>query len=297
MKISYLLFSYNQSCYIQDAVLSALEQNYSNIEFIFSDDCSTDGTYDILKKTVENYGFGKNIILNKNEKNLGLIQHFNKCLQMSSGEVIVLAGGDDIAVSDRVLKTVNYFESDPLIMAVSFNDLIFSDSINNAKPLIETYEDDFYFLKDAFEIPSFSGASRAFRRKVFDIFGFLSEESQTEDSTFLLRSLLCGKCLRSASHGVFYRWHGANISSAKNIKKFNIDKIFNQYLIDAEKALELNLINKEDYFSLLKKFEHESKLRKFIHQKNFFAKIFHGLLLFISSEKFRKKVYVKFKKY
>lgn len=297
MKISYLLFSYNQSCYIQDAVLSALEQNYSNIEFIFSDDCSTDGTYEILKKTVENYGFGKNIIINKNEKNLGLIQHFNKCLQMSSGEVIVLAGGDDIAISDRVLKTVNYFESDPLIMAVSFNDLIFSDSINNAKQLIETYEDDFYYLKDAFEIPSFSGASRAFRRKVFDTFGFLSEDSQTEDSTFLLRSLLCGKCVRSASQGVFYRWHGANISSAKNIKKFNIDKIFNQYLIDAEKALGLNLINKEDYFSLLKKFEYESKLRKFIHQKNFFVKIYHGLLLFISSEKFRKKAYAKLKKY
>lgn len=297
MKISYILLAYNQSSYIQEAVLSALKQNYSNIEFILSDDCSSDDTFDILEKTVKSYEFKKNVILNKNEKNLGLVSHINKCLQMSSGEVIVLAGGDDIAISDRVLKTVNYFESDPLIMAVSFNDLIFSDSINNAKPLIETYEDDFYYLKDAFEIPSFSGASRSFRRKVFDTFGFLSEDSQTEDSTFLLRSLLCGKCVRSASQGVFYRWHGANISSAKNIKKFNIDKIFNQYLIDTEKALELNLINKEDYFSLLKKFEYQSKLRKFIHQKNFFAKIFHGLLLFISSEKFRKKFILNLKKY
>ncbi|EHY0932802.1 glycosyltransferase, partial [Vibrio parahaemolyticus] len=41
-KVSFVLLAYNQSVFIESAIRSALEQDYENIEYIFSDDCSND---------------------------------------------------------------------------------------------------------------------------------------------------------------------------------------------------------------------------------------------------------------
>ena len=42
--VSFVLISYNQNEYIEEALLSAFNQTYSNIEYIISDDYSIDGT-------------------------------------------------------------------------------------------------------------------------------------------------------------------------------------------------------------------------------------------------------------
>ena len=51
--ISFLLLTYNQENYIQDAINGALAQTYSPLEIIISDDCSTDGTYKKIEE-IEN---------------------------------------------------------------------------------------------------------------------------------------------------------------------------------------------------------------------------------------------------
>lgn len=297
MKVTYILLSFNQSKFIEETVLSALNQTYCDIEFIISDDCSSDDTFKIIEKIVQKYEFDKKIILNKNSNNLGLVRHFNKCLQMSSGDIIVLAGGDDIALEDRVERTVNYFASYTSVMVVSFNDFIFSDKKDKCKRISNISEDKFYAINDMFKIPVFSGASRAFRREVYETFGLLSDNAQTEDTTFLLRSLLCGKALLSASPGIFYRWHGENMSNKKNIKKLNSDNIFNQYTTDILKAFELGLINDEMQSSLFRRMRFQKKIRKFYFEDNFVKKFCLGIILFFSEKYFREKVFVKLKKH
>lgn len=49
------------------------------------------------------------IILNRNQKNLGLINHVNKLFEVSSGDLMVVAAGDDISLSDRVECLVDAF--------------------------------------------------------------------------------------------------------------------------------------------------------------------------------------------
>ena len=49
-QIDILLASYNGKKYIEAQISSILNQTYKNIKLIISDDCSTDGTIDILKK-------------------------------------------------------------------------------------------------------------------------------------------------------------------------------------------------------------------------------------------------------
>src|ERR1700743_3003041 len=94
--VSFCLFAYNQEAYIKEAVESALKQTYSPLEIIISDDCSPDATFQIIEDTVKTYNGPHKVILNRNIKNVGLGQHFsNVCGNMSTGNYIVVLGGDD----------------------------------------------------------------------------------------------------------------------------------------------------------------------------------------------------------
>ena len=70
-----LVLFYKHQKFVEDTVAGALSQTYPNLEIIFSDDNSPDGTFDILKKAVEGYKGPHKVILNRNERNLGLVPH------------------------------------------------------------------------------------------------------------------------------------------------------------------------------------------------------------------------------
>lgn len=110
--VTFFLFSYNQEQYIKEACHAALAQDYTPLEVIFSDDCSTDKTFEIIENVVRNYCGPHRVILNKNKSNLGLIGHVNKSFEISSGDLIVAAAGDDISAPNRVRRLMDaYFQS------------------------------------------------------------------------------------------------------------------------------------------------------------------------------------------
>ena len=69
--ISIIMPVYNAQPFLDDAILSILNQSYSNFEFIIIDDKSTDNSLSIIKKYQKNDSRIK--ILKGNGKNLVLI--------------------------------------------------------------------------------------------------------------------------------------------------------------------------------------------------------------------------------
>ncbi|EAJ7443814.1 glycosyltransferase family 2 protein, partial [Campylobacter jejuni] len=96
---------YNRQEYIVDAIESILNQTYSNFEFIIIDDCSTDNTYEIVKKYAEN---DKRIIVLKNEKNQGIVYALNRGFSIAKGKYIARMDDDDISLPNRLEKQVEY---------------------------------------------------------------------------------------------------------------------------------------------------------------------------------------------
>ena len=70
-KVTLGIFTYNQEKYIKQCILSAVALKYDNLEIIISDDCSTDNTFEVIQDTVSSIQTDHQIVINRNERNLG----------------------------------------------------------------------------------------------------------------------------------------------------------------------------------------------------------------------------------
>jgi glycosyltransferase involved in cell wall biosynthesis len=131
--VSYCIFSYNQEQYIKEALEGAFKQTYSPLEIIISDDCSTDETYNIITEITKNYKGKHKILINKNEKNLGIGGNFAfVAYSLAKGEYLITVGGDDISKEDHVEKAIQNILDHPGIFMMDFN----ADIINENGSLI-----------------------------------------------------------------------------------------------------------------------------------------------------------------
>lgn len=106
--VSIAILSYNQEDFIREAVLSACNQSYCNVEVIVSDDGSNDSTLDILKELLKNYPDKLKIV--SDGVNLGITNNCNRALSHCSGDFIVFMGGDDVLFEQKVEMQVEWFQ-------------------------------------------------------------------------------------------------------------------------------------------------------------------------------------------
>ena len=95
MDISICIITYNQRNYIERAIESALMQKCNcTYEIIISDDCSTDGTTEIIAAYATTY---PNLVKGfYAESNLGMLRNWKKALLLCTGRYIALLEGDDL---------------------------------------------------------------------------------------------------------------------------------------------------------------------------------------------------------
>jgi len=110
------LITYNQKNYISEAIESVIKQKTNfPYELIIGDDCSTDGTRDILLKYQENFPEQIRLILHP-EKNKGIPGKLNfiATLRAASGKFLALLDGDDYwTSSNKLQKQVDFLRNNP----------------------------------------------------------------------------------------------------------------------------------------------------------------------------------------
>lgn len=289
--VSFILISYNQERYIADAIEAALSQDYEKIEFIFHDDCSNDNTFKIISELSDSSN--RNIIYRSNSNNLGLAGNFNAALSLANGDIIVVAAGDDISLFDRVSNTVQLFKNNDDISFLSFNDYKINDENKILGVLNDKLTEDKKLTLKQFlngiEL-EFCGASRAFKRELFDIFKELLQECPTEDTPYRLRGLMLGNGMVSKLPGIKYRIHNNNLSNANNLSKMKHNLVSKQYEIDIKRALLKERISESESHDLLIWSRYIMNVKSLAFIDSNFNKIMGYLNLFFRNKFFRSKI-------
>lgn len=109
--VDVLVPTYNQAHVVSETIESILSQDYPNFKIYISDDASTDDTQLILKKYHAMQQ--EKIILNINNKNLGITNNINLLISLSKSPYVVYFAGDDLMRSDKITKQVEALLKNP----------------------------------------------------------------------------------------------------------------------------------------------------------------------------------------
>lgn len=217
--VSFLVVTYNQEKYVEEALVSALNQDYPCLEIVISDDGSSDGTWSVIKKTVGSYYGPHKIIIRRNEINSGLATNFNNGLKECSGELIVVQAGDDISESNRVQKLVelwikNNKKPDLLYSNIKrinmHGELIRVDDHIHVIPSIEEIKDGSFYIA--------GGMAAAYTKRLFDKYGLLAPEVKTEDYVLSFRALLAGGIAFDPEALLKYRIHDESTMGLRSLE-------------------------------------------------------------------------------
>ena len=91
MKVSVIINCHNGAKFLKHALDSALSQTYENIEVIFFDNYSSDGTGDLVSQYKD-----ERVRYFRSDTFLSLGQARNEALQRAGGQLIAFLDSDDI---------------------------------------------------------------------------------------------------------------------------------------------------------------------------------------------------------
>src|SRR4030095_2481272 len=115
-KISVCLPVFNGERFLRAAIESVLNQTYDNYELLISDDCSEDGSFELLSEFSR---ADKRLKLSRNETNKGLFANYNACIRQASGALLKFFAQDDVLHERMLEKVAEAFALRPDLVLVS----------------------------------------------------------------------------------------------------------------------------------------------------------------------------------
>lgn len=242
--VSIIIPCYNNTQYLIEAINSAVNQTYKNIEIIVVDDGSDQETKSIINSQVANI----DILITQN--NCGLSAARNRGIDKASGKFIQFLDGDDFLKPEKIdysLKKLDNMDQENCIIISDF--MLFNDEKQTLLPAYVDFKTiDFKFDQilykwdENFSIPIHCGL---FERNLFNDFRFSEKLRSKEDWVMWVnlfkkepRVFFVDKPL------VIYRVHSGSMTHSLNMFE------------DHMSALEIlkNNLSVEEYEKLLKKF-------------------------------------------
>lgn len=217
--ISVIIASYNHELFIEETISSIWNQAYKNIEIIVVDDCSTDGSWDALKKLKLMSDMPMQVF--RNTSNLGPSATLNRALFQASGEFIAFIASDDLFANERFNRSIDLFNSSQDLLAVYANGRTYE--AGNIGQLIHKQKAQQLLEKKPKEIcrylytnssPLFLQAA-LFKRSIIESVGGFDDSNLADD--WLLNARLFCEFTSKTQYAyipdvvVFYRQHAENL--------------------------------------------------------------------------------------
>lgn len=113
--LSICLRTYDNQKFVLEALEGIFKQNVNfDLEFIYSDDCSKDNSFELVQNAIKDSSKFVNVHLKKQPKNLGMIDNLLYLLNNCQGDYIAMCDGDDYWSDPEKLQIqVDFLEANP----------------------------------------------------------------------------------------------------------------------------------------------------------------------------------------
>ncbi|HJO95140.1 MAG TPA: glycosyltransferase [Victivallales bacterium] len=214
--ISVIMPVHNGELHLEDSIKSILNQTYKNFEFIIINDCSSDGTANILNHYSHK---DKRINIFDNESNKGITKSLNEGLCFATGKYIARMDVDDISTKNRFEVQIKFLEENSDI-AVCGSHVITEKTGYNDKYIPYTPEDikATLFFMNALTHPSVMMKSSV----IIEENNFYNEKYKfAQDYELWCRLSKNHKIVNLKEDLLEYRWHESNVSILKRMEQMN----------------------------------------------------------------------------
>ena len=254
--ITVIVPTYNVEKYIDECLTSILDQTYENIEIIVVDDCSSDNTFEIIKKYQNK---DSRIKILRNEVNKGVSYSRNVGLDNMNGKYVCFVDGDDIIDKYQIEYLYRLIKTNLCKMAyiggISFHDNNISKDFHN-KFVHEFMNIDKFFemfilnkvscaaTRYLYLVDEIRKCDISFREGTFEDYKFNFDYI---NHLFFIGETKIGYCKNKT---YFYRKHPGSITAkGTNYSLVNVIDIYNQTL---------RLLNNKKYKKMYKLAMHKS---------------------------------------
>jgi len=191
-----IMLTHDQKEWIGEALQAAFAQDYSPLQISISDDCSTDGTFEIAQAAVAAYSGPHQVVLSRTERNMGVCASTNNAIRHATGDFIVVASGDDVSYPNRVKRLVEEHERLGLQYVSLFSKTIPIDADGKicGRELPEyRVTPDLLTAEVLGSKGGVAGCAQAYTKNLFERFGYLPDAGAQEDHMLAYRAALVGE--------------------------------------------------------------------------------------------------------
>lgn len=216
MKVSILIANYNNGKYFKDCYQSIINQTYKNWEVIIVDDCSTDNSLEIIRKTIGNDQRFK-LYEEKENKGVGVVKP--KLVTLSSGDIFCYVDPDDAILPFALEKHVDVLKKHPNV-GLTYGNVYKCDEnlkpINKFKATMQVPNGERYFFNFPIQIVSLVCIRKSIHQRIENV---KPEYKIAEDQDLYLKMYEKGKVKFVGQTDYLYRAHSGGISQNENKEK------------------------------------------------------------------------------
>lgn len=180
VKLSICIPTYNRIESLKKQIkyfIPFIDHHPDDVELIISDNHSQDGTFDYLNVVMSSY---KNLKVNTNEKNIGLIGNLHIVIGMATGEYVWIVGDDDNLYGGVAEKVLNIIENNKELKHIFLNYLTITGNNLNDNPVYTS--------------------KTGYFENGFDMFSAITNSSSLGANMFLTANIYCRTRLIEANN-------------------------------------------------------------------------------------------------
>ena len=210
-KVTIVTISFNQARFLEQAMCSVFDQDYSNIEYIVVDPGSTDGSRDIIKK------YGDKISRIIFSPDTGPADGLNKGFAVATGDIFGFLNADDYLLPGSISTIVNCFQKRNDINVLSGHGYYVDEAGNILRGF---YSHRIHRLPYAYGAVVLVQQSTFFKKEIFKEVGGFNPENRTCWDGELWADMILKNARFGRIHAYLsaFRIHGTSITGSQKFQ-------------------------------------------------------------------------------